>query len=133
MSKYFQSTKYGYNLFEFLKILENGCRIKRERIKTQEFNAMKVGSANNFSRHVVIRTHAFSSILYKSECFFSLIILNAVICSYIYSHFHFLESYFQYLLKLVKGTILLLVRVHAVYTFCVKNLFKKYIYKQLRM
>ena len=39
-------------------------------ISNLRVNVMKNGSANNVYRHVVIRTLAFSSILYKSQCFF---------------------------------------------------------------
>jgi hypothetical protein len=98
---------------------------------------MKVGSANNFYMHAVIRIYAFSSILYmyKSQCLFFLypIFFIAIICICVYTDSHFLTSYFKYLLKFVKGAILLLVRVLTVYAFCVINLFKKCIYKQFRM
>jgi len=59
---------------------------------------MKVGSANNFYRHILIRSYAFSSILYmyKSQRYFFLINFTAVIYIYNCTHSHFLASYFKY-------------------------------------
>jgi len=64
--------------------------------------------------HVLTNCNVISLSYYSLLLFALIFILN-----------HFLASYFKYLLKLDKGTILLLVRIVVVYSFCVINLFRK--------